>query len=138
MPLLFRLLFVFVAALAPAWAQVTASISGKVEDATGNPVSGAVITARSLDTGVTRTATTDDRGSFRILALPLGRQEVKAEKAGFKAVVRQGINLEVGQEGVVNLRLEVGDFVQQVNVTEAVRWSTPRPPRFPEWWASAK
>jgi hypothetical protein len=120
MPLLFRLLFVFVAALAPAWAQVTASISGKVEDATGNPVSGAVITARSLDTGVTRTATTDDRGSFRILALPLGRQEVKAEKAGFKAVVRQGINLEVGQEGVVNLRLEVGDFVQQVNVTEAV------------------
>ena len=75
MPLLFRLLFVFVAALAPAWAQVTASISGKVEDATGNPVSGAVITARSLDTGVTRTATTDDRGSFRILALPLGARK---------------------------------------------------------------
>jgi len=120
MPLSFRLLFGLVATLAPAWADVTASISGKVEDATGTPVSGATLTARSLDTGVTRSATTDDGGNFRILALPLGRQEVKAEKTGFKAAVRQGINLEVGQEGIVNLRLEVGDFVQQVVVTEAV------------------
>jgi hypothetical protein len=120
MPLSFRLLFGLVATLAPAWAEVTASISGKVEDATGTPVSGATLTARSLDTGVTRSATTDDGGNFRILALPLGRQEVKAEKTGFKAAVRQGVNLEVGQEGIVNLRLEVGDFVQQVVVREAV------------------
>ena len=120
MPLSFRLLFGLVATLAPAWADVTASISGKVEDATGTPVSGATLTARSLDTGVMRSATTDDGGNFRILALPLGRQEVRAEKTGFKAAVRQGINLEVGQEGIVNLRLEVGDFVQQVVVTEAI------------------
>ena len=114
---MFRLFLGLVATLAPAWAEVTASISGKVADVTGTPVAGATITARSLDTGVTRAATTDDGGNFRILALPLGGQEVTAEKAGFKAVVRQGINLEVGQEGVVNLRLEVGDFVQQVTVT---------------------
>ena len=118
--IVFRLFLGLVAMLAPAWTEVTASISGKVEDATGTPVSGATITARSLDTGGTRTATTDDGGNFRILALPLGRQEVKAEKTGFKAALRRGISLEVGQEGVVNLRLEVGDFVQQVTVTEAV------------------
>ncbi|MGA2720984.1 MAG: carboxypeptidase-like regulatory domain-containing protein [Bryobacteraceae bacterium] len=115
---LFWLLFGLVAT--PAWAEVMASISGRVEDATGTPISGATITVRNLDTGVTRAATTDDGGNFRVLALPLGRQEVKAEKTGFKAAVRQGINLQVGQEGVVNLRLEVGDFVQQVTVTEAV------------------
>jgi hypothetical protein len=57
MPLSFRLLFGLVATLAPAWADVTASISGKVEDATGTPVSGATLTARSLETGVTRSAT---------------------------------------------------------------------------------
>jgi hypothetical protein len=117
---LFRLLFGLVATLAPAWAEVTASISGKVEDATGTPVSGATLTVLSLDTGVTRAATTDDGGNYRVLALPLGRQEVKAEKTGFKVAVRRGINLEVGREGIVNLRLEVGDFVQQVTVTEAV------------------
>ena len=117
---LFRLSFGLVATLAPAWAEVTASISGTVADTTGTPVAGATITVRSLDTGMARAATTDDGGNYRILALPLGAQEVKAEKTGFKAAVRQGINLEVGQEGVVNLRLEVGDFVQQVTVTEAV------------------
>src|SRR4029077_8995425 len=46
-----------------------------------------------------------------------GPQEVKAEKKGFKAAVRMGINLEVGQEAVVNLRLEVGELIQQVTVT---------------------
>jgi hypothetical protein len=115
-----RLFFGLAATLAPAWAEVTASISGKVADSTGTPVAGATITARSLDTAVTRAATTDDGGNFRILALPLGAQEVKAEKPGFKAAVRRGVNLEVGQEAVLNLRLEVGDFVQQVTVTEAV------------------
>ena len=33
-------------------------------------------------------------------------------------MVRTGINLEVGQEAVVNFRLEVGEFVQQVGITE--------------------
>src|ERR1019366_6481400 len=33
-----------------------------------------------------------------------------------KAAVRSGINLEVGQEAVVNLQLEVGELVQQITV----------------------
>jgi len=33
---------------------------------------GAIVTVKNLDTGVTRTATTDDEGDYRILALPLG------------------------------------------------------------------
>ena len=72
---------------------------------------------KSQETGATRVVTTDDAGNYRVLSLPLGPQEVKAEKKGFKAVVRTGINLAVGQEAVVNLRLEVGEFVQQVAVT---------------------
>ena len=61
---------------------------------------------------------TDEAGNFKVLALPLGPQEVKAEKKGFKAAVRMGIDLKVGQEAVVNLRLEVGELVQQVTVSE--------------------
>ncbi len=48
----------------------------------------------------------------------MGAQELKAEKNGFKAVVRTGINLEVGEQAVANVRLEVGNIVQQVNVIE--------------------
>jgi hypothetical protein len=102
----------------PAWAQVSASISGRVEDPSGAGVNGASITVKSLETGATRNTTTDASGHYELLALPLGEQEIKAEKSGFKAVVRTGINLEVGEQAVANLSLEVGQLVQQVNVTE--------------------
>ncbi len=112
------LMLLLVAAIPrPARAQVAGIISGRVEDATGAPISGANITIKSVDTGATRTATTDDRGHFRVLALPIGPQEVRAEKSGFQAAVRTGVNLEVGQEAVVNLQLQVGEFSQQIIVS---------------------
>jgi hypothetical protein len=97
-------------------AQVTASISGTVEDPRGMPVAGAAVTVKSLETGATRVVTTNEEGEFLALSLPVGQQEVKAEKTGFKAAVRTGIDLAVGQEAVVTLRLEVGEIVQQVTV----------------------
>ena len=99
------------------WAQVTASISGRVEDATGAGIGGATITVKNLETGATRVVNTGESGNFRVLSLPVGRQEVKVEKTGFKEAVRTGINLEVGQEAVVNLQLQVGEFAQQVIVS---------------------
>jgi hypothetical protein len=109
---------IFVACQLPAIAQVTAAISGRVEDASGAAVSGAAITIKNLETGATRTAVTGRNGDFRILALPLGQQEVKAEKTGFKSAVRTGVSLEVGQEAVVTLKLEVGQFAEAITVLE--------------------
>ncbi len=103
---------------APAWAQISASISGRVEDATGAGVRDAAITVKSLETGATRTVATDESGSYKIFSLPLGAQELRASKNGFKTVVRTGVSLELGEDSVVNVRLEVGDVVQQVNVSE--------------------
>jgi len=97
-------------------AQVTAEISGRVEDATGSAVGGVTVTVKSLETGATRSTISSADGDFRLLSLPVGEQELKAEKPGFKAIVRAGINLAVGQEAVVNLKLEVGELVQQVTV----------------------
>src|SRR2546429_2745421 len=78
-------------------AQTAAIISGRVQDASGAAIGGATVTVKSLETGATRTAITDDTGGFRVLSLSVGQQEVRAEKAGFKVAVRSGINLEVGQ-----------------------------------------
>jgi hypothetical protein len=99
-------------------AQVTASITGNVADATGAVVREATITVKSQETGATRTVSTDDSGNYRVLSLPLGPQELKAEKQGFKSAVRTGVSLEVGQEAVVNFRLELGELVQQIAVSE--------------------
>ena len=99
------------------WAQVTGVLSGRVTDATDAGVPGATVAARSLETGATRTATTDESGAYKIVAVPIGPLEVRAEKGGFKTAVRLGINLAVGQEAVANLRLEVGTVSDQVTIT---------------------
>ena len=112
------LCFGLIATLSLAWTQVAASISGKVVDPSGRGVGGATVTVKSLETGAIRAVTTGETGDFIIVGLPLGRQEVKVEKTGFKAAVRTGINLEVGQQAVVNLKLEIGEFIQQVQVSE--------------------
>jgi hypothetical protein len=45
---------------------------------------------------------------------------VRAERTGFKAAVRTGIHLDIGQEAVVNLQLEVGELVQEVRIVAEV------------------
>jgi hypothetical protein len=105
------------AGMPAAWAQVSSAISGKIEDPSGAAISAATVTVKSLETGATRTMTTDESGNYKILSLPVGPQEIKVEKAGFKTAVRLGINLVVEQEAVVNFRLEVGALNQVFTVT---------------------
>ncbi len=86
-------------------------------DTTGSVVPGATVTVKSVENGATRKATTDSSGHYAILSLPLGPQEVKASKTGFKTTVRTGIDLVVGEEAAVNLRLEVGESFQRLTVS---------------------
>ena len=66
------------------WAQVTGVLSGRVVDATDAGISGATVTVKTVDTGATRTATTDDSGTYRIVSVPVGQQEVRGEKPDSK------------------------------------------------------
>jgi len=96
---------------------VSGTVSGSVEDVSGAAVSGATVTVKSLETGVTRVVTTGPAGAYAVLSLPVGPLEVKAGKEGFKTTVRTGINLVVGQRAVVDLRLELGEVKQEVTVS---------------------
>ena len=98
-------------------AQVGSAISGRVEDPSGAGVGAATVTVKSLDSGATRTATTGESGNFKILSLPVGPQEVKVEKTGFKTSVRLGVDLVVAQEATVDFKLEVGELAQVMTVT---------------------
>jgi len=112
------LALIFAALATPALAQVAASITGRVEDASGAGVGGAKVTVKSLETGATRSALTDESGNYSVLSLGVGEQEVKVEKTGFKSESRTGINLEVAQQAVLNFRLDVGRVDEQVTVTD--------------------
>ncbi len=98
-------------------AQTPASRSGRGEDASGSVVPGVTITVHSLDTGARRSVSTDSTGHYRITALALGPQQVVASKSGFETAVRQGVVLEVGQEAVIDFRLDLGAVDQQVTVS---------------------
>src|SRR6185295_507637 len=114
--LLFIAILTFLAGVQSGWAQVTGVLSGRVVDATDAGIPGATVTVKTLETGAARSATTDESGAYRIVAIPVGPQEVRAEKTGFKAAVRLGINLAVAQEAVADLKLEVGAVAEVVTV----------------------
>ena len=97
-------------------AQVSASLSGRVTDQSGAEVSGATVSARNLDTGVLRNATTDQAGRYELVALPIGQYEVRGRKDGFAERVRTGIGLVVGQDATVDLSLPVGNVSEHVTV----------------------
>src|SRR5207253_10697936 len=98
--------------------EFSATMSGVVHDAGGGVVPGVSVTAKHTDSGLTRTVITNETGSYRMPALPVGEYEVTAGLSGFKQQVRRGINLVVTQEAVVNFTLEVGDLKENVTVTE--------------------
>src|SRR5919109_4527913 len=98
--------------------EFSATMSGVVRDANGGLVPGVSVTAKHTESGLTRTVITNETGSYRIPALPVGAYEVTAELSGFKKDVRRGVVLVVTQEAVVNFTLEVGDLKENVTVTE--------------------
>jgi hypothetical protein len=105
-------------AVSAAVAQLpTATILGTVKDASGAVVPGTKITARSVETGQSRTTTSGADGSYRLTALPVGGYEVRAEQSGFQTAVQNGLTLAISQEAVLNFTLEVGAVEQTVAVT---------------------
>jgi hypothetical protein len=80
-------------------------------------VPGVTVTARHIESGLTRTAVTNENGGYTVQLLPVGAYEITTDLPGFKQEVRRGINLAVGQIAVVNLTLEVGAAAEAVTVT---------------------
>ena len=121
-----RHLFVFLAVCLPlgpsasVLGQVTASLTGRIADPTGAAIPAATVTADNLETGISRSALTDQSGRYQLLELPIGRYEVHAAKAGFAEEMRKGISLAVGQDATADLNLHIGAVKEQVTVAENV------------------
>ena len=99
---------------------VNGNLLGSVLDQQQAAVANAQVSSRNVDTGATRTATTDASGSYRIASVPAGRYEVTVTAAGFTTAVHSGITLTVGADVRVDFALSVGAVQQQVQVTGEV------------------
>ena len=117
---LFVLVVLAAASVSPVVSQSQANaadLTGTVVDPNGAVVAGATVTARNLGTGIERTATTSDDGTYAIIGLPPGDYEVSSEAATFKRVVISPVRLTVGQAAELRIPMEIGAQDAVVNVT---------------------
>ncbi len=111
------LLFALVAFGAPAPAQVAdAVIEVAVTDPSAQALPGVTVTARQVETGLTREVVTDAVGAARLPALPPGSYEVKFEISGFSPAT-QTIVLRVGETGRLQVQLKLAGIAETVQVT---------------------
>jgi Carboxypeptidase regulatory-like domain/TonB dependent receptor len=104
----------------PAFSQGTARILGTVTDSSGAPIAGATVSVTDIDIGATRTLATDSAGAYSAPALRPGVKKIRAEYKGFKAVERENVRLEVGQEARIDFTLQPGAVTETVTVEVAV------------------
>ncbi len=95
---------------------VGASVQGIISDATGAVLPGANVTIKNSGTGATVEFVSDERGRYLAPVLPPGEYEIQAALPGFQSVSRRGVRLAVGQNAVVDIKLEVGQVTNQVEV----------------------
>ena len=93
-----------------------AALSGTVTDATGGVLPGVTVVAVHEASGNTFQAVTDERGGYRI-AVRIGLYRLTAELSGFATLTRSGVEVQVGQTGVVNLQLSPSGVQESVTVT---------------------
>src|SRR5262245_64019923 len=101
--------------------QTFGTVTGEVKDTSGAVIADARVTVRNTATNILREVTTNEEGLYTIPALNPGTYNVRAEKSGFKAASRLGIELQVQQTARVDFTLEVGQVSETVEVTEIGR-----------------
>src|SRR6266705_2453982 len=102
---------------ASAQATASASLAGTVVDKNQAVIRGATVTATNKATGLTRTATTNDSGEYKIDLLPAGRYDVKASASGFGDAGSENVELLVGVTNSLGFTLNPGGVTGTVTVT---------------------
>src|SRR5580698_5223559 len=110
-------LMALLTSLNAAGQQITGSIRGTVLDPSGAIVQMATVTAKQVETGLTRVAVSDRQGEYVLVELPIGHYQLEAQAKGFQKYLQQGISLEVNETATVGIHLKLGSETQQVEVS---------------------
>ena len=95
----------------------TGVIEGTVVDQSDAVLPGVSVNVRNTATNFAQDHTTDSGGRFRALLLPLGPYRVTVTLPGFATLVRDGIDLGVGQSINLRLPLQISGVQQEIRVT---------------------
>jgi hypothetical protein len=111
-----------------AYGQATGSFFGTVADTTGSVIAGAAITITAQDTGVSRTAKTDQTGHYLIPLLPVATYTVKVSMQNFQTVSQTNLRLQLDEHRELDFTLPPASVSQSVEVSAtpvAVQTSDP-------------
>jgi hypothetical protein len=98
-------------------ASPTGRVHGVIRDPSGAPVSRARITLAAVAPAEHRSAASDSSGSFEFLDLPPGRWSLSVEAEGFRPVNMPEVVVHVDESTRVEIRLEVGERADAIEVT---------------------
>lgn len=102
-----------------AWGQTaTSGLVGVVTDPQGAAVVGAQVTLTSRATGAVRSVRTNEQGLYRFVALAPGRYDLRIEVEGFRAAVRENLELQVSITVEFNVTLELGAVTETIVIEE--------------------
>ncbi|MFZ1142165.1 MAG: carboxypeptidase regulatory-like domain-containing protein [Candidatus Sulfotelmatobacter sp.] len=117
----FVLLVLSVACLLPAEAlaqgETTSAIVGQVRDTTNAVVPGATVTIANPETGLRRSAKTDEAGRFNFPQLKPGTYSVKVEALGFEPRQNNNVVSGLGQKQTVDFTLALAQSRETVEVS---------------------
>lgn len=101
----------------PLAAQVSsAELTGTVTDPSGAILAKVKVTITKADTGIARETETDTAGNYFFTLLQPGIYNLAAEAPGFRRTVRNGFELQTNQRAKIDLRLELGNVNESVEV----------------------
>ena len=102
---------------ASAFAQTGGTILGDIRDASGAPVSGAMVTITEENTRAARSIKTDESGRYVANLLPVGVYTIEVNLAGFQPATETGIKLEVQATREVDFTVAPATLKQAVTVS---------------------
>jgi hypothetical protein len=100
-----------------AQGETTSAIIGQVRDATNAVVSGATVTVINSETGLKRSAKTDDAGRFNFPQLKPGVYSVRVEAQDFEPRQNDNVIAGLGQKQTVDFTLKVARSNEAVEVS---------------------
>ena len=84
--------------------QTFGSIDGETRDSTGAIVAGVTVSVTNNGTNAVRSAVTNDAGVYSFPSLAPGTYGLRAEKPGFRTIVRSQVELQVQQAARVDFK----------------------------------
>ena len=95
------------------------ALTGTVTDSTGAVLPGVSVTATHTDSGNTFAGVTDASGTYALNALRTGSYKLRVELAGFSTIMRDNLDLQVGQRAVLNFSMTLSSLQESITVAAA-------------------